>query len=175
MKWVCSAHTCIYRIVLLSLPRQPQSTSTVTSSITAVSTATLMHNLSRMFYNPSNPYTPIHQILSNAASEIICSAELYFLSCTAGQENQLPPGFETMVERAYVIIIIFTNTAAIVLAIVVLCICSEDRKMKGELKRMLRKYEGPNLFTPVDKKRKSDAVNSQTTQDMDLETHSPRH
>lgn len=142
----------MYRIVLLSLPRQPQSTSITTPSITAVSAAILMHNISRTFYNPSNPYTPIHQILSNAASEIICSAELYFLSCTAGQENQLPPGFETMVERAYVITIIFTGTAAIVLAVVVLCICSEDRKMKGELKRMLRKYEGPNLFTPVDKK-----------------------
>lgn len=175
MKCFFSAHMHMYRIVLLSPPRQQQSTSTTTSSITAVSAAILMHNISRMFYNPSNPYTPIHQILSNAASEIICSAELYFLSCTAGQENQLSPGFETMVERAYVITIIFTSTAAIVLAIIVLCICSEDRKMKGELKRMLRKCEGPNLFTPVDKKTKSDTVSSQTTQDMDLETHSPRH
>ena len=165
----------IYRIVLLSLPRQPQSTSTVTSSITALSATTLMHNLSRTFYNPSNPYTPVHQILSNAASEIICSAELHFPSCTEGRENQLPPGFETMVERAYVIIIIYTNAAAIVLTIVVLSICAEDRKMKGELKRMLRKYEGPNLFTPVNKKINSDAVNSQTTQDMDLETQSPSY
>ena len=45
-----------------------------------------------------------------------------------------------------------TNAAAIVLAIVVLCICAEDRKMKGELKRMLRKYERLNLFTPVERK-----------------------
>lgn len=80
-----------------------------------------------------------------------------------------------MVERAYVIIIIYTNAAAIVLAIIVLSICAEDRKMKGELKRMLRKYEGPNLFTPVNKKINYDAVNSQTTQDMDLETQSPSH
>ena len=57
-----------------------------------------------------------------------------------------------MVERAYVIIIIYTNAAAIVLTIVVLCICAEDRKMKGELKRMLRKYEGPLYPSGQEKK-----------------------
>ena len=175
MKCFCSAHTYTGLFCCPSQGSHVRSTSTITPSITALSAATLMPNLSRTFYNPSNPYTPVHQILSNAASEIIGSAELHFPSCTEGRENQLPPGFETMVERAYVIIIIYTNAAAIVLAIVVLSICAEDRKMKGELKRMLRKYEGPNLFTPVDKKRNSDAINSQTTQDMNLETQSPSY
>jgi len=108
-----------------------------------------MHNISRVFYGASNPYTPAHQLLSDAASEIICSNELEFPSCRLGRRNQLPPGFETRIERVYVIVIIYTSTAAIVLAIVVLCICTEDRKMKGDLKRVMRKYEGPTLFTPV--------------------------
>ena len=138
------------RIILLPVPKQPLPTSTVPLSTSALSVTTLMHNISRLFYSASNPYTPVHQLLSDSASEIICSSELEFLSCRVGQQHQLPPGFETTVERVYVIVIIYTGTAAVVLAVVVLCICTEDRRMKGDLRRVRRKYEGPTLFTPVD-------------------------
>ena len=126
----------------------------------AFSNASLQHRISEIF-NGGNASTSVHTLLSQAANELICSDKLTLPSCQPDQQNQDQSlrvyGFQTRVERGYIILIIFFASMAIVFGIVVLCICYEDRLMKREsmtvrLEILHSKYKGPTVFTPVNAK-----------------------
>lgn len=144
-----------YRIVLLPNvdspgPQLPDSSSRVYATVRAQAD----QNIGELFYGTA---IPTHQFLSEAAMELICSEDFYLPSCSSVQSTQprqFSSGFVTAVERAYVIVIIFVGTSALVLGITLLCIYLEGRRVKRERRKeveRIKRYDGPNVFSGVDR------------------------
>ena len=101
-------------------------------------------------YGPS-----VHSILSDAADEVICSGMLHqsLQKCPA---NVKFFGFETIWERAYVILLVTFFSVALFLLVIVLSIFSEDRMIKAKKsynKNITTESNGnsygPNLLEPI--------------------------
>ncbi len=121
--------------------------------------STLVEELIQVFSDSTTTLSTPHDFLTSAASEVICN-ELFESSCSesnnttdsgsAAESGKLPAGFETQVERVYVIVIIYGGTLSTILVIVLSCICLEGRKMKLERRSEEEILKGPNVFTPIE-------------------------
>ena len=65
--------------------------------------------------------------------QIVCQdLKLNFEACPRPDTSL--PGFETRTEKAYVVLFVFFGACSVVLSIVLLAVCYEDRVMKAEEK-----------------------------------------
>ena len=79
----------------------------------------------------------VHKYLDDAAKEIICSLlkDLGLLDCPPKPSPPPPlPGFQTPIQKAYVVLFVFFGACTAVLGIFLLSICYEDRVTKAERK-----------------------------------------
>ncbi len=101
-----------------------------------------------MFYSDS--FVSVHNDLSQAAAEIICSSDLQLPSCA---RESTVEGFHTRLEKSYVVIMMIFGGCAVLAGIVLGCIAYENQLMTCEMKtdatQHKLKLNGPNLFTPV--------------------------
>ena len=108
-------------------------------------------------YSLFNYGNSIHSILSDAADEVICSRNFsdFRIKCPVAITFM---GFQTILERVFVILVVIFFSAALFLLVVVISIFSEDRVMKMENssmdmpKKKKKKSShslGPNLLEPI--------------------------
>ena len=124
--------------MLSPFPLSNQHSNSTTT--TAFSSTQLGHIITRTFSGSNKVFSSAHDLLSEAANEIICSPELTFPSCPQdGNENNhkemLPPGFTNPTERGYVALIIFIGAFCVVLVIIVVCIFREGKVMRIERRK----------------------------------------
>ena len=144
----------IHRIILLPQTSDDTFGEDVDTIIrTALSNDTLIRNLSGLF-NDNND-AGLHNLLSEAADNIICSSELNFTAPANCNPINLI-GFQTNTERAYVILIVTFISTTIVFLIIVLSVYCEDRLMKmenrpteSEKEVVETQSQGPSLMAPM--------------------------
>eukprot|EP00731_Ephydatia_muelleri_P031597 Em0023g104a len=123
------------------------STDLINTSICTQSSATVRQNVSGIFFGTSNG--SVHLLLSQAASDVICSSDLYFPSCRKVSSGL--SGFDGRIQRVYVVVIIYLTTTLIVLAVVMVTLCKEGERMKMERRVeltsqvLLNAHTGSNL------------------------------
>ena len=142
-----------------SLNQQTSSNCTIppqnpsADSLFLFSNTYLVQSVNKIFNNGSSS---LHTTLSLAAAEIICSEDLLLPSCvneTVLEQGDHIVGFETRIEKSYIVLMIFFGGIAVMCGIVLSCIMYEDRLMSAERKsrdtKENFKIDGPTVFTPV--------------------------
>ena len=73
----------------------------------------------------------IHDFMDAQTEQIICQdLNLKFEPCP--EPDTSLPGFQTRTEKAYVVLFVFFGACSVMLGIVLLAVCYEDRVMKAE-------------------------------------------
>lgn len=101
----------------------------VNTSICSWSSTAVRQDISQVFYGAPN--SSVHLLLSQAASDVICS-DLYFPLCRKVSGTGGLYGFDSRTQRVYVVVVIYLGTTVIVLTIILLTLCKEGEKMKME-------------------------------------------
>lgn len=99
-------------------------------------TVSLERYLSKEFFGANNWNMSVHKYLDDAAKKIICSLlkDLVLLDCPTKPLPMPLVGFQTRIEKAYVVLFVFFGACTVVLGIFLLSICYEDRVTKAERK-----------------------------------------
>lgn len=118
-------------------------------SRTALSNETFTYEVNRLFSYGNS----IHDLLSDAAQEIICSGALN-VSIPKCPDAIMFTGFSTMLERLYVILMVTFFSTTLLFLVIVISVYCEDRLIKMENEPMKSKKEdhcsqGSNLLDPI--------------------------
>ena len=73
----------------------------------------------------------VHNFMDAQTKQIICEDLKFGFEACPRPDSSLP-GFETRTEKAYVVLFVFFGACSVMLGIVLLAICYEDRVMKAE-------------------------------------------
>ena len=103
-------------------------------SVPAASTEVFEHNINDQFVDLNTGNASIHSFLDEEAKRFICSGKFIIPFCPE-QTSQPLQGFQTQIEKGYVVLFVFFAACSVVLGIFLLSICYEDRVMKAEMKR----------------------------------------
>lgn len=138
-----STNPCLCRIAFFTSPTTCNTNSTYRATLAR---ATYASALNTLFGN--NRSSPLHSLLSTAASEI--------LNTSSSSSTPSFKGFDTVTERLYVVLIVTFLSATIVFATMILSMCYEDRYMrkeereaKMEAKKPDKLSTEPSLLTPI--------------------------
>lgn len=108
----------------------------------------LHQSISEAFY--ANSSSSVHALLSESASQLICSPIFMLASCI---DSKIIVGFNTKIEKSYVVLMMIFAGLSVLFGTVLTCICYEDRLMMSERKlqesRRNFKLDGPNVLTPL--------------------------
>lgn len=98
------------------------------AGVSVASIASFEHELYQIFYNSNSTNGSIHGFLDTAANEVLCKID----NSMCPQPTETLPGFRTRIEKAYVALFVFFGACSVMLGIVLLSICYEDRVLKAE-------------------------------------------
>ena len=151
----CAAIHCIFhvhRIVLRPTTLNEDEycsfegncSTTNISDVLAASTVTFEREINSTFsLLNSRSNSSIHGFMDAQTEQIICQDLKFGFEACPEPDTSLP-GFQTRIEKAYVVLFVFFGACSVTLGIVLLAVCYEDRVMKAEGKasssgdRMLR-------------------------------------
>lgn len=111
------------------------STATV-SDILAASSVTFERRVNNTFDGLNTRHnSSIHDFMDTQTEQIICQ-DLKFRFEACPERGMSLPGFQTRTEKAYVVLFVFFGACSVMLGIVLLAVCYEDRVMKAEGKAL---------------------------------------
>ncbi len=107
------------------------------SDIPAASSVTFERKIADTFRGLNNALnSSVHNFMDAQTEQIICQ-DLNFGFEPCPEPDSSLPGFQTRTEKAYVVLFVFFGACSVMLGIVLLAICYEDRVMKAEGKQPL--------------------------------------
>ena len=102
------------------------------SDILAASLVPFERNINTTFNGLNSRYNfSVHNFIDAQTKQIICEDLKFGFEACPRPDSSLP-GFETRTEKAYVVLFVFFGACSVMLGIVLLAICYEDRVMKAE-------------------------------------------
>ena len=102
------------------------------SAIVAASSVTFERKISDTFIGLNSRYnSSIHDFMDVQTEQIVCQ-DLKFGFEACPEPDLSLPGFQTRTEKAYVVLFVFFGACSVMLGIVLLAVCYEDRVMKAE-------------------------------------------
>jgi hypothetical protein len=105
------------------------------SDISAASSVTFERKITDTFRGLNNALnSSVHDFMDAQTEQIICQ-DLNFGFGPCPEPDSSLPGFQTRTEKAYVVLFVFFGACSVMLGIVILAVCYEDRVMKAEGKR----------------------------------------
>ena len=119
------------------------STSICDSGNISASIEALDRNISEVFRGLIKGDSSIHNFFDVEAVKVLCSDSSNWTACPQKDTKPLR-GFETRTEKAYVVLFVFFGACSVVLGIVLLSICYEDRLMKAERRLSSSSISGSN-------------------------------
>lgn len=101
-------------------------------SISAASSVTFERSINDTFSRLNSRYnSSIHGFMDAQTEQIICQ-DLNFGFEACPEPDSSLPGFQSRIEKAYVVLFVFFGACSVMLGIVLLAVCYEDRVMKAE-------------------------------------------
>ena len=106
------------------------------SDVLAAASVTFEHKINATFGRLNSRYnSSIHDFMDAQTEQIICQ-DLNFGFEACPEPDSSLPGFQTRIEKAYVVLFVFFGACSVMLGIVLLVVCYEDRVMKAEGKAL---------------------------------------